>query len=120
MTPLDLHNRMFVGVVNYDDGDANQDTVFRYYQDGDLVWGSYEGGRVRHGQILARVTPEVTLDMVWQYLNLDDQLIAGTCQSTPVLLPDGRYRLNEKWVITLGPAAGQVGESAIEEMEQEN
>ena len=120
MTPLDLHNRMFVGVVNYDDGDANQNTVFRYYQDGDLVWGSYEGGRVRHGQILARVTPEGTLDMVWQYLNLDDQLVAGTCQSTPVLLLDGRYRLNEKWMITLGPSAGLAGESAIEEIEQES
>ena len=119
MTLLDLHNRRFIGVVNYDDGDANQDTVFRYYQDGNLVRGSYEGGRVRHGQILARLTPEGKLEMVWQYLNLDDQLIAGTCQSTPELLPDGRYRLNERWEITLGPAAGQSGESAIEEMKEE-
>lgn len=119
MTPLDLHNRRFVGVVNYDDGDANQDTVFRYYQDGEVVWGTYEGGRVRYGQILARVTPEGELDMVWQYLNLDDQLIAGTCTSTPELLPDGRYRLNETWVITLGPAAGQSGKSVIEEIKEE-
>ena len=119
MTSFDLHNRIFVGVVNYDDGDANQDTVFRYYQDGEVVWGTYEGGRVRYGQILARVTPEGKLDMVWQYLNLDDQLIAGTCTSTPELLPDGRYRLNETWVITLGPAAGQSGESVIEEIREE-
>lgn len=119
MTSLDLHNRRFIGVVNYDDGDANQDTVFRYYQDGDLVWGSYEGGRIRHGQILARVTSEGKLDMVWQYLNLDDRLVAGTCTSTPELLPDGRYRLNEEWEITLGPAAGQSGKSAIEEMKEE-
>lgn len=120
MKPLDLNNRRFVGVVNYDDGDANQDTVFRYYQEGNLVWGSYEGGRVRHGQILARVTPEGKLDMVWQYLNLDDQLIAGTCESTPELLSDGRYRLNEAWETTLGPAAGQSGESAIEELREES
>ena len=120
MLNLDLHNRIFVGVENYDGGDANQDTVFRYYQDGDLVWGSYEGGRVRHGQVLARLTPGGSLDMVWQYLNLDDQLIAGTCTSTPVLLPDGRYRLKEKWVITLGPATGVSGESAIEEIIEES
>jgi hypothetical protein len=120
MASLDLHNRRFIGVVNYDDGDANQDTVFRYYQDGDLVWGTYEGGRIRHGQILGRVNPEGKLDMAWQYLNLDDQIVAGTCTSTPELLPDGRYRLNEKWETTLGPAAGQSGESAIEEMEKES
>ena len=119
MVSLDLHNRIFIGVVNYDDGDANQDTVFRYYQDGDLVWGTYEGGRVRHGQIVAWVTPEGKLDMAWQYLNLDNRLAAGTCTSTPEVLPDGRYRLNEKWDITLGPGAGQSGESALEEIPQE-
>lgn len=116
MKPLDLRNRRFVGVVNYDDGDANRDTIFCYDQDRDIVTGRYEGGRVRHGQILARVKDDNCLDMVWQYLNIDDQLIAGTCLSTPVILPDGRYRLNEKWTITKGPNAGMSGDSAIEEV----
>lgn len=115
MKNLDLHKRRFVGVVNYDDGDANQDTVFSYDQDGDIVFGRYEGGRIRHGQILGRILNDNRIDLVWQYLNVDGRLVAGTCVSTPEILSDGRYRLHEKWQTTLGPVAGLVGESVIEE-----
>jgi len=117
MKRIDLRNRRFIGVSNYDDGDANRDTIFCYDQDHDIVTGKYEGGRVRHGQILARIREDNSLDMVWQYLNIDGELVAGTCLSTPVLLPDGRYRLNETWTITKGPNAGISGESAIEEIQ---
>ncbi len=120
MKKLDLHNKRFVGVVNYDSGDANQNTVFHYDQIGDLVLGRYEGGRIRHGQILGHVLPDKRFDLVWQYLNIDGQLVAGTCLSTPEVLPDGRYRLHEKWQTTLGPDTELVGESVIEETREKD
>jgi len=120
MKKLDLHDRRFVGVVNYDSGDANQDTVFYYDQVNDIVLGHYEGGRIRHGQILGRVMNDGRIDLVWQYLNIDGRLVAGTCISTPEILADGRYRLHEKWQTTLGPDAGLVGESVIEETREKD
>ncbi|MEW5795416.1 MAG: n-acetylglutamate synthase [Candidatus Zixiibacteriota bacterium] len=116
MQLLDLRNRRFVGVDNYDDGDARRDTVFNYDQSGDIVTATYSGGRIRHGQILARVTQDNSLEMTWQYLNVDGILIAGTCRSVPELLPDGRYRLHESWTVTVGPNQDESGTSVIEEI----
>jgi hypothetical protein len=113
---IDLRKRRFIGTANYDSGDANQDTVFNYDQTDDLVHGTYEGGRIRLGQIVGRLLADGRIDFIWQYLNIDGQLVAGTCISTPDLLPDGRYRLHERWTVTLGPDAGLVGESVIEEI----
>jgi hypothetical protein len=120
MTRIDLRKRRFAGTVNYDSGDANQETVFYYDQSGDLVYGRYEGGRIRLGQIVGRIVSEDRIEFTWQYLNIDGQLVAGTCVSTPEILADGRYRLHENWKTTLGPDAGMAGESVIEEIRKQD
>ena len=40
--------------------------------------------------------------------------MTGECHSVPEILPDGRYRLREKWRWTCGD--GSSGESVIEEL----
>lgn len=105
-------NKRFVGVVNYDDGDLTQDVVFHYRQVENTVWGTFEGGRIRFGTLLADVLENDQLRMVWQYLNVDGEFVSGECLSTPKLLPDGRLRLEETWSTVDGPA----GTSVIEEI----
>jgi len=112
----DLDGREFLGVVNYDDGDANRDTRFHYHQDGRRVWGTYQGGNVQFGSVVAIVNDAGHLDLLWQYVNRDGRLCCGTCLSVPELLPDGRYRLHETWSITAGQGQGDSGTSVIEEI----
>jgi len=110
--PISYHDRRFIGVVNYDDGDLTKDVRFHYRQKDHTVWGTFEGGRVRFGMLIADVLDGDRLDMRWQYLNCEDEFIGGTCLSVPELLPDGRLRLHESWTID-----GDVsGESVIEEV----
>ena len=119
MSEFSYDNRRFVGVENYDDGDLTSDVEFHYRQDGTNVRGTFSGGRVEQGKLVAELLPDGCLDMIWQYLNVDGEFVAGTCLSTPEVLPDGRYRLHEEWTITGGPNQGHTGRSVIEEIRNE-
>ena len=119
MAEFNYDNRRFVGVENYDDGDLTSEVVFHYRQEGTEVRGTFSGGRVKQGKLVAELLPDGRLNMIWQYLNVDGQFVSGTCLSTPELLSDGRYRLYEEWTITSGPNQGLAGTSAIEEIQNE-
>lgn len=115
MSKFNYDGRTFVGVENYDSGDLNAQTVFRYYQRGDIVWGSFEGGGCAAGNLIARVGEDGSLNMSWHYLNRSGDLLRGTCRSRLEVLPDGRYRLHESWEIS----DGTTGTSVIEETKRD-
>jgi len=75
---------------------------------------SYAGGDIRHGMLLARADCFGHLDMRYQHLNQNGQLLTGTCQTVPEVLPDGRLRLHETWQWTSGDFSR--GESVLEEV----
>jgi hypothetical protein len=52
--------------------------------------------------------------MVYQHLNKNGDFRAGRCRARTETLPDGRYRLHERWVWTAG-AEGS-GRSVTEEV----
>ncbi len=120
MSEFNYHDRVFRGIVNYEDGDLSGDIRFCYTQEGSVVKGKIEGGRVQSGDVLAEVLADGRLDMIWQYRNTDGEIICGTCVSTPEILADGRYRLHEEWTITKGPDSGLEGISVIEEIENKD
>lgn len=114
MATYQYHGRIFRGVVNYDSGDLNADTRFHYRQTDGAVWGTFEGGGVGIGTLVAHIEPDGSLDMRWQYLSKDHRLVGGTCRSTLEVRSDGRYRLHESWQVTAG--GDQQGTSVIEEV----
>lgn len=109
-------NRRFRAVSNSSHGDVTGDTVFHYRQIGDIVWGTYDGGGVRFGTLLATVDDEGRLDMRYQQVAIDGTRKAGRCVSTPERLPDRRIRLHEQWTWTEGGVGS--GTSVVEEIEE--
>ena len=65
MSEFNYDNRRFVGVENYDDGDLTAEVVFHYTQEGSEVRGTFSGGRVDQGKLVAELLPGGKLDMVW-------------------------------------------------------
>jgi hypothetical protein len=112
-TFVDLNGRVFRGTVNYNDGDLNADTRFRYFQSGKAVWGTIIGGNVAWGGLVASLTTDNSLAMQWFYVTPGGQIVSGTCRSVPEFLPDGRIRLHESWEIN---GTGERGHSQIEEI----
>ena len=67
-----------------------------------MVWAEYSGGSILRGMLIARANADGNLDMRYQHINAAGELMTGVCQSALEILPDGRYRLHEKWQWTSG------------------
>ena len=107
-------NKTFRSVTNTLNGEVSSETLFHYHQQGNIVWADYAGGRVLKGFLIAVVQPDNSLDMRYEHVNTQSELMTGRCQSTPEYRPDGRIRLHERWQWTSGD--GSSGESTVEEV----
>lgn len=111
---FNFDGRRFRASENSATGEVSGATLFAYRQDGNIVWGSYEGGGVRCGQLLALMGENGELDMRYHHVNLAGALMTGVCRSVPTRLADGRYRVEEMWRWTCGD--GTTGRSVLEEV----
>ena len=115
---ISYDDRRFRSVANSNTGEVGAETVFNYHQAGDVVWAEYSGGEIVRGMLIAKLLADDSLDMRYQHINRNGDLMTGVCTSTPEILPDGRLRLHETWQWTSGDLSS--GESTIEEIPAEN
>jgi hypothetical protein len=100
MSKINYNNRRFLFIKRAEDGLS--DTIFHYYQDGDVVWGTYDGGTIIRGSFLAKADADGILDLRFQHVNVAGEIMTGICQSTPEIMADGRIRLHEDFQWTCG------------------
>jgi hypothetical protein len=112
--PISYHQKTFRSSTTSDNGEVDGQTLFYYQQQGRLVWGTYEGGAIVKGTLLATADEQGVLDMRYQHLNRQGELMTGVCRSVPERLPDGRLRLHETWRWTSGD--GSEGQSVVEQV----
>jgi hypothetical protein len=111
---LNFDRRRFVMAQNSANGDCSVETSFHYRQNGNRVWATYDGGRVRLGSLVAIGDREGRLNIRYQHADDAGRLRAGRCTSKPEILSDGRLRLHEEWQWTTGDLSA--GRSIIEEV----
>ena len=109
---MDLNHKYFKSISSSDNGEVNDETVFHYRQQGNLVWASYDGGPIRFGSLSGEIRDN-KLFFVYRHQNLRGAHLTGRCESTPEIV-DGLIRLHEKWEWTCGDYSK--GESIIEEI----
>ncbi len=115
--PINYDNRAFRGRVNTDNGEVSDVTRFHYRQDGARLWASYSGGSVITGHLLGHVNEDDSLEFVYHHINVDGELMAGRCCSTPTIESDGRLVMNESWQWMTGDQSA--GTSQVEEVKDE-
>ena len=71
--------------------------VGHYHQDGDLITVEIGGGNVRTGRLVGTVDESGVLTASYCMVLADGEVIAGSCLSSPSMLPDGRLLLTEQW-----------------------
>lgn len=111
---INYHNKRFRSVSNSAIGEVNEETVFYYRQDQNIVTATYSGGAVIWGQLIALADEQGCLDMRYQHVNHKGVLMTGLCRSAPEILESGKIRLHEQWQWTSGD--GSKGTSIIEEI----
>ncbi|PWI71740.1 hypothetical protein PCL_11834 [Purpureocillium lilacinum] len=116
---ISYDGKTFRSTSNTANGEVGAETTFHYHQDGSIVWAEYAGGSVVRGSLVAVVvaTQGDSLDMRYNHVNREGQLMTGRCVSRPEVLPDGRLRMHETWRWTSGDESS--GESVVEEVREE-
>jgi hypothetical protein len=106
---IDYDGRQFRDTGHGPDGPAAE-----YRQSGDLLWAEFAGGAVRRGSLTGRCHSDDSIEFTYTMVLTDGSILAGHCESTPEVLPDGRVRLHERWE-RYGPHAAS-GTSELEEL----
>lgn len=93
--------KVFRSVSNAPNGEVDAATVFHYRQDGDIVWATYRGGRVRFGTLLATVdSKDVLTDALSTYqcrrcLHDWRMPFGSRCAAGRTAAPRGRVALDD-------------------------
>lgn len=113
MSKINYNNRVFKAKQNSENGEVSAQTIFRYFQEGNLLTGTYTGGLIVQGHLLGTVHDDGTLEFHYHHLNTKGELMAGQCQSVPSL-EDGQLVLQESWHWFTGDQSA--GQSELEEV----
>ena len=91
-----LDGKQFKSESNTQNGEVSEATLFNYHQNGTHVWADYAGGAIVRGNLIAIMEEDGALDMYYQHINHQNQLMIGKCRSTPSL-HEGKLRYHESW-----------------------
>ncbi|MCS3418529.1 hypothetical protein M2399_003346 [Pseudomonas sp. BIGb0450] len=108
-----LNNRRFV-VAGNTHGLSGAGTVFHYHVDANAIWGTYQGGRIRMGNQVGRATGPDTIELLYQCLTTEGEILAGWSRGTVGVDDAGRTTLAFVWGWLSGAEGG--GESSYVEL----
>ncbi|MFP4845929.1 n-acetylglutamate synthase [Winogradskyella sp. PE311] len=110
---MNYDGKIFKPIQTTKNSETTNDTVFRYKQGGNILTSEYFGGSIKKGQLIGIVSEDGTIEIRYQQVNFNNELMTGVCISKPEFLPNGKIRLHEKWKWTSGDHSE--GESLLEE-----
>lgn len=111
---INYHNKFFRPVHNTDNGETSPETIFHYFQEGNILTSEYKGGKILKGHLIGLVDELGRIEMRYHQVNDKNELMTGICHSEPEILPNGKIRLHENWTWTSGDKSS--GSSIIEEV----
>ena len=111
---IDLNNRKFKVQSTNSNGEVSHETIFHYKQSEDVISATYCGGAILKGQLIGKIINDEYLDFRYQHININKEIMTGTCKSYPELMENGKIKLNEYWSWTCKD--NSEGESSIIEI----
>ena len=113
---INLNNRKFRAVETTENGEVSGETLFNYYQNGNIIWADYSGGSIVKGSLMAVMDEGGNLDMKYHHINKENKIMSGESKSTLEILDGGRIRYYEEWKWSSGYMS--FGKSVVEEVER--
>ena len=110
---MNYNDKKFRPISNSENGETSNETLFHYKQVENILTAEYSGGKIKYGHLIGLVDGAGNIEMRYHQVNEKGELMTGTCQSTPEILPNGKIRLHERWEWTSGDKSK--GTSIIEE-----
>ena len=113
MLEIDINGKRFVTTGN-EHGVSGADTVFEYQVHGQRITGTYRGGRIAEGHMVGRVTGARTIELLFQCLTHDGDLLAGRSRGRVSRNARGLAELHFDWSWLTGDGPG--GQSSYIEL----
>ena len=110
---INYNDKIFRSVVNSENGETSNYTVFIYKQIGNILTSEYSGGKIINGHLIGLVDENGEIEMRYHQVNQKGELMTGICKSKPEILENGKIRLHETWEWTSGDKSK--GQSIIQE-----
>jgi len=108
---INYDNKIFTSIENTENGEVNNETVFYYHQNKEIIWAEYNGGLIKKGFLLGLENENGQLEFYYEHLNKNNEIRTGKCKSTPKIIENEKIELSEKWEWTNGDKS--IGESII-------
>ena len=110
---INYNNKIFRPIVNSENSETSNETVFTYKQVGNILTSEYSGGKIIAGHLIGVVDKNGNIGMSYHQVNDKNEIMTGICNSKPEILENGKIRLHENWKWTSGDKSK--GKSTIEE-----
>ena len=111
---INYNNKKFRAVSNSENGAVDEQTIFHYFQNENILTCTYIGNSIKHGHLIGIVDENGNISMRYHQINANGELMTGICNSTAEIMENGKIRLYEKWQWTSGDLSK--GESVLEEI----
>ena len=111
---MNYNNKKFRPIQNSENGETSGETIFEYFQVGNILTSEYQGGQIVKGQLIGLVDENGNIEMRYHQVNKKGELMTGICFSKPELNAEGKIRLYEDWSWTSGNKSS--GKSILEEL----
>ena len=111
---MNYNNKKFRVVLNSDNGETSDETIFEYKQQDNILTSNYKGGQIVKGHLIGLVDEHGNIEMRYHQVNLKGELMTGICSSTPKIKANGKISLYEEWKWTSGDKTS--GTSILEEV----
>lgn len=110
---MNLDNKKFITTENKN-GLSTNETVFHYFQNGQVITGQYKGGAIQEGFIVGKQTDESTIELIFQCITKDGELKVGESKGVVSKNLNGKLELSFEWNWLNGDLSG--GESHYTEI----
>jgi GNAT superfamily N-acetyltransferase len=96
-TQYNFHKKQFTVVKNNGiDVEVNVDTVFTFYQNAELVYAEYKGGKVRYGEIFGLIENN-TIYFYYSQINLTGVKNQGSSKDEIKVIENNKLQLIDCW-----------------------
>ena len=94
---MQLNGLAFRAVTNSENGSINSETIMRFTLDDTVIAGSYSGGTIVVGHVIAKRLGESEIEMLYQGANTNGQVQAGKANAQFRPNADGRMSMYLEW-----------------------
>ncbi len=78
------------------DTEVNTETIFNFYQNGELIYAEYKGGKVNYGEIFGLIEND-TVQFYYSQVNFEGGKNKGSSMDEIKILDNNKIQLIDRW-----------------------